>query len=135
MSRRDRNDKFPKWGGRVPTSSNPVRSRAVILRCLDPQLTPIQLQTEVETDQLAVKIFLGLWITLSFKARRAVWSVSMVVGLTEKVATQKWKMMRRSKLKKMLPICSLRFETLEMEFVKLPTNAQVIYVIGQAFFI
>ncbi|KAK8972093.1 hypothetical protein V6N11_061901 [Hibiscus sabdariffa] len=41
-----RKDKFPNGDGMVPVRSILDKFRAMTLWCLDPQVTPIQLQTE-----------------------------------------------------------------------------------------
>ena len=49
------NDRLPTCGAMVPVRLMWERFKAVTLRCLAPQVMPIQLQTEVEVDQLVAK--------------------------------------------------------------------------------
>ena len=72
----------------VPTSPMPERFRAVTLWFRDPQVTPIQLQTEVAEDQLVAKRFSGSKVTWDFNARRANLSVVMLGDSTEKEVTK-----------------------------------------------
>ena len=68
----------------VPTRPMPERFRAVTLWFGDPQVTPIQLQTEVAEDQLVAKSFSGSKVTWDFNARRANLSVVMLGDSTDK---------------------------------------------------
>lgn len=58
-----RKDRFPKCDGMVPTRPMPVRFKTATLRFLDPQVTPIQLQTDVLVDQLVAKKRFGSEVT------------------------------------------------------------------------
>ncbi|KAL8482268.1 hypothetical protein ACS0TY_028430 [Phlomoides rotata] len=50
-----RNVKFLRCGEMVPLRWNPETFKAVTRRCLVPQETPIQLQTEILEDQLPLR--------------------------------------------------------------------------------
>ena len=75
----ERNDRFPTCGAMVPVRPMCERFKAVTLRCLAPQVMPIQLQTEVEVDQLVAKNLWGSSVIWALRARRADWSVVMLV--------------------------------------------------------